>query len=169
MEKDVKDLLDIFNESGKAAAQKHFQLIIKHEKLTIGEASALSNKFAELRRADYEAGLKLAIEKDASKNPVPLSKRAQATRAAKLYSEFTGHDALEQVAIDKPVLPDVMSVIGDIDEIFYTTKRDGVIEKYRHKFKKNCRPLFCVSPDGEQIHLIGGSYDFTERGIVDRP
>jgi hypothetical protein len=102
------------------------------------------------------------------KNPVPPSKVVQARNAADLYQRFTGHDALEEVRIDKPVLPDVMLVVGDIDGIMYTTVRDGEVEKYVHQFKKSARPLFCVSHDGKQIHLIGGEYDFTERGIVDR-
>lgn len=102
------------------------------------------------------------------KNPVPLSKNAQLKKASKIFEDFTGYDAAQKIKIDKPDFPDVLCVIGDIDEIFYTTDRDGAIEKYRHKFEKNCRPLFCVSPDGEQIFMLGGAYKFTERGIVDR-
>jgi hypothetical protein len=105
-------------------------------------------------------------------NPVPPSSRAHeiekhARTAENLYTAFTGHDALERIAIDKPVMPDVLSVIGDIDGVLYTTVRDGVTESYIHKFKKSSRPLFCVAPDGKSIYMIGGSYNFTERGIVD--
>lgn len=100
-------------------------------------------------------------------NPVPPSKTVQARDAADLYKRFTGHEALDEVSIDKPVLPDVMLVVGDIDGIMYTTVRDGVTEKYVHQFKKKCRPLFCVSHDGKTLYMLGGSYDFTERGIVD--
>ena len=102
------------------------------------------------------------------KNPVPPSKHVQMRDAADLYKRFTGHDALDEVSIDKPVLPDVMLVVGDIDGVMYTTVRDGVEEKYVHQFKKKCRPLFCVSHDGKTLYMLGGSYDFTERGIVDR-
>jgi hypothetical protein len=102
------------------------------------------------------------------KNPVPPSKKVQLREAKKLFSDFSGHDGEIIDTIDKPGLPDVMLVVGDIDFIGYTTVRDNVIEKYIHKFKKNCRPLFCVSHDGKQIYLLGGSYDFTERGIVDK-
>lgn len=109
------------------------------------------------------------------KNPVPPSSRsahgtiaAQKGRAELLYYNFTGHDPSETQMIDKPVYPDVMSVIGDIDGVMYTTVRDGVTEKYIHKFKKNSRPLFCVAPDGLTLYMIGGSYEFGERGIVDK-
>jgi len=101
-------------------------------------------------------------------NPVPPSKKVQQRNAADLYERFTGHKATESVMVDKPVLPDVMLVVGDIDFIGYTTVRDGVTEKYIHKFKKNCRPLFTVSHDGKLLFMLGGSYDFTELGIVDR-
>lgn len=101
-------------------------------------------------------------------NPVPPSKKVQLRNAADLYSRFTGHEAELVDTIDKPVLPDVMLIVGDIDGILYTTVRDGVTEKYIHKFKKNCRPLFTVSHDGKQLFMLGGSYDFTELGIVDK-
>ena len=109
------------------------------------------------------------------KNPVPPSSRADVKRrvfgdaenARLLYEKFTGHDGADSVVIDKPLIPDVMCVIGDIDGIMYTTMRDGKTEKYLHKFKKSARPLFCVSPDGLSLHLIGGSYQFGERGIED--
>jgi hypothetical protein len=101
-------------------------------------------------------------------NPVPASKKVQLRDAGQLYSDFTGHEAEVIDELDKPEYPDVLLCVGDIDFIGYTTVRDGVTEKYIHKFKKNCRPLFTVSPDGTQIFLLGGSYDFTERGIVDK-
>lgn len=101
-------------------------------------------------------------------NPVPPSKKVQIREASKLYSDFTGHEAKDFEMVEKPEVPDVMLVVGDIDGVMYTTVRDGVEEKYVHQFKKKSKPLFCVSHDGKQLYLIGGSYDFTERGIVDR-
>ncbi len=111
-------------------------------------------------------------------NPVPPSSRARKAvtrkqrgdlaRASDLYSRFSGHDAEEIGHIDKPEIPDVLCAIGEIDGIMYSTIRDGRLEKYVHQFKKAAKPLFCVSPDGSALFLIGGDYDFTERGIVDR-
>jgi hypothetical protein len=102
------------------------------------------------------------------KNPVPPSKRVQIRNASKLYSDFSGHEASEYETLDKPILPDVMLKVGEIDFVGYTTVRDGKTEKYIHKFSKKCRPLFTVSHDGKQLFMLGGSYDFTERGIVDK-
>ena len=65
-------------------------------------------------------------------------------------------------ALDVHYTPDVL--VG----VLYTTVRDGKEEKYIHQFKAKDKPLLCVTPDGTQILLVGGAYDFTERGIVDR-
>lgn len=92
---------------------------------------------------------------------------AQVRRAANLYEKFTGHDAEEMGRVKVPAIPRVGVAIGTLDFIGYTTVRDGVQEKYIHKFKPADKPLFVVSPDGKQLFMVGGGYDFTERGIVD--
>jgi hypothetical protein len=110
------------------------------------------------------------------KNPVPASSRSgiprrvsgMVARAADLYERFSGHDAEEIGRIQIPDFPKVGVAIGDVDGILYTTVRDGVEEKYIHKFHKRDKPLFVVSPDGKSLFLIGGNYTFTERGIVDK-
>jgi hypothetical protein len=58
--------------------------------------------------------------------------------------------------------------IGEVLGIIYRTKRDGVMENYIHRFAKVSRPLLASTHDGKQLLLIGGSYNFTERGIVDK-
>jgi len=93
--------------------------------------------------------------------------RTQIERAADLYERFTGHDALELGRVKVPAMPAVGVAIGEVDGILYSTIRDGVLEKYIHKFRKSDRPLFVVSPDGKVLYLLGGDYNFTERGIVD--
>ena len=98
---------------------------------------------------------------------VPLSRRARINQAATLYEDFTGHDADEAETRDKPEFPDVLVVIGEVEGIIYNTVRDGVSERYIHRFKSRSRPTFCVTPDGKQLVLLDGDYDFTERGIVD--
>lgn len=89
-------------------------------------------------------------------------------RGAKLYEAFSGHEAEIVGRTRRPKIPAVLVSVGIVDFIGYTTVRDNVTEKYVHKFKRAAAPLFCVSPDGKQIFLIDGNYDFTEAGIVDR-
>lgn len=103
-----------------------------------------------------------------TKNPVPPSRKVQLREAVKLYEDFTGHDGETVAVIDKPVIPDVMILVGEVDGILYSTVRDGVYEKYIHEFNRKSRPLFAVSHDGKSLHMLGGAYDFTDRGIVDR-
>ena len=93
---------------------------------------------------------------------------AQARKAAALYTDFTGHEDVRLAKVRIPDMPRALLTVGKIDGIMYSTVRDGVAEKYIHKFKSSARPLFCVSPDGKQLFMLGGAYDFTERGIVDK-
>lgn len=93
-------------------------------------------------------------------------------QGARLYQEFTGHgDEFEVHRVNVPGFPASLSklvAIGECAGILYDTVRDGEIEKYIHRFRKGSRPLFCVTPDGNQIVLLGGAYKFTDRGIVDK-
>ena len=59
-------------------------------------------------------------------------------------------------------------LVGELDAVLYTTRRDGRLERYIHEFAKKSRPLLAASHDGKQLVLLGGAYDFTEAGIVDR-
>lgn len=96
------------------------------------------------------------------------SRSALIRQASNLYERFSGHEALECGRIKVPPFPAVGVAIGKIDGVMYTTVRDGVIEKYIHKFHAGDEPLFVVSPNGKRLFMIGGRYDFTERGIVDK-
>lgn len=89
-------------------------------------------------------------------------------KAKSLYSRFSGHDPEVVGKINVPPLPKTGVAIGTVDGIMYTTVRDGETQKYIHQFKHVDKPLFVVSPTGKQLFMIGGSYDFTDRGIVDK-
>jgi hypothetical protein len=105
-----------------------------------------------------------------SKNPVPPSSKSltlQTEKAISLYKRFSGHQAKAIGKVAKPEIPDVLVAIGEITGVAYQTRRDGKLEDYMHEFHRGSRPLFAVSPDGKMIVLLGGAYDFTERGIVD--
>lgn len=101
------------------------------------------------------------------KNPVPPSKQAQVNDGMQLFGAFTGHKG-NLLSLKKPTIPNVMLVVGQCDGVMYTTVRDGKVEKYLHQFKESARPLLCSSSDGKQLFMLGGAYDFTDRGIVDR-
>lgn len=97
---------------------------------------------------------------------MPESKKSKLYDAIDRYERFTGHDAThyDDIEID---FPDVAFKVGKIDGIMYETVREGKTEHYCHEFKKNARPVFAVSHDGQQLLAIGGNFRFTDRGIVD--
>lgn len=101
-------------------------------------------------------------------NPVPPSSvlKERIAEAARLRRDFTGHDS-DRVEKAEFSVPSVALQIGECDGIMYTTVRDGVTEKYLHKFKKKSRPTLAVSHDGKTLVLLGGAFQFTDRGIVD--
>lgn len=88
-------------------------------------------------------------------------------KGAELYEKFTGHEPEDLGDITIPDPPRVAVLIGEVEGIIYNTVRDGVHERYIHRFKAKARPDFCVTPDGKQLLLVGGDFEFTERGIVD--
>lgn len=89
--------------------------------------------------------------------------------AARRIERFTGHDPEIVGTVSFPDLDGVaLAVVGECDGVLYTTVRDGRRERYIHEFAPADKPTLCVTADGRQIVLVGGRYQFTERGIVDK-
>lgn len=57
--------------------------------------------------------------------------------------------------------------VGKVDEVTYTPI--GEKTRFRHRFAKGARPALAVSHNGRQSYMVGGAYEFTGRGFVDRP
>ena len=93
--------------------------------------------------------------------------RREIAQAARLYVQFRGEEPEYVEAVRLTVSP-VMLLIGECDAVLYTTRREGHIEHYKHTFAKRSRPLLASSHDGKQLYLLGGSYNFTDAGIIDR-
>jgi hypothetical protein len=87
--------------------------------------------------------------------------------AATLYVQFRGEEPEAIDSVRLHVAP-VMLLIGELDGVLYTTRREGKMESYVHKFKKQSRPLLAASHDGKQLYILGGEYAFTDAGIIDR-
>lgn len=92
---------------------------------------------------------------------------AKARAAVKRWEEFTGHQAESFTEIRLPI-DEVVLEIGHVEGIAYSTVRDGKKERYFHEFKKSARPILAASHDGKRLLLIGGDFEFTERGITDK-
>ncbi len=100
-------------------------------------------------------------------NPETSKIKKEIKEAVELYKKFSGHDVEYVNKCDKPIIPDVGLIIGELDGITYETIRDGKKEKYFHRFNIKVRPLLVSSYNGRSIFIFGGDYDFTEDGIVD--
>ena len=89
-------------------------------------------------------------------------------RAAKLYESFRERapTRIKRIGIAGP--PRIAVDIGHVEYIGYRTTHGRKLTLYQHDFAPGSRPLLCVSPDGRQLLLLGGRYQFTDRGIVDR-
>lgn len=101
--------------------------------------------------------------------PAGGERSALIEKARRLYQDFSGHAGeFEVLRVKIPAAPGAVCAIGECDGIEYTCVREGKTERYIHRFKKASRPLLCCSPDGKQLFLVGGSFEFGERGIVDK-
>lgn len=142
----------------------------KAKKMLLGQAERVAQSFFDANKRHVRKVAVVALKKPKEDvyraNPVPPSKSLQIKEAADLYEDFTGHKA---TGVTKTYydLPKVALQFGECDGIMYTTVRDGVTERYCHTFKKTARPLIAAASDGKSLHLVGGHYRFTNRGIVD--
>lgn len=93
--------------------------------------------------------------------------RGEVLDAQKLYEDFSGHKAAHGQKV-KVNVPRAGMVVGDLDGVLYTTVRDGQTERYVHKFRKSSKPVLVAGSNGRSLHVLGGRYEFTERGIVDQ-
>jgi hypothetical protein len=89
-------------------------------------------------------------------------------RAARLYADFTGREPPYRVARVHVPQDDAGLLIGQAEAIAYNTIRDGKRGSYIHEFRTGSRPALAVSHDGKRLYLLGGAYEFTDRGIEDR-
>lgn len=88
-------------------------------------------------------------------------------KAVRLYESFREAKPRKVGAV-KVAVPRAVAVMGYVEAIDYRTTHGGKTELYRHDFAPGSRPLLAVSADGKQLLLLGGRYQFTEQGIVDK-
>jgi hypothetical protein len=94
--------------------------------------------------------------------------RSQLTNAVGLYQKFREAEPRYVDSVKINPLPRVAMEIGRLDGVLYTTTHAGKTTKYIHKFTGRSRPVLATDGKGRQLYILGGGYDFTEDGIVDR-
>lgn len=130
-----------------------------------GDAARAKTKKATLPKRCTPRG-QSAARKQANKHAATRRMHVSAAtqQAARLYERF------HRVAPDKVVRVEVPADVagahvGWMTAIEYLTP-DGQV--YRHPFADQAQPKLIASADGRRLHIVGGRYRFTARGIVDR-
>jgi hypothetical protein len=115
------------------------------------------------KRAGVFTGKKIGPRGSNPVGPTQSEKR----EARKRYADFTGHRSTAGRTVNLPT-PRAALKVGTLDGVLYTTVRDGREESYIHKFRKRSRPTLAVGSNGKSLHVLGGEFEFTDRGIEDR-
>ena len=63
--------------------------------------------------------------------------------------------------------PDVLTNIGDLVNVTYETNKGGEEAQWIHAFGEEGgrRPKLAVDPDNKRLHIVGGDYTVTSKGI----
>lgn len=90
-------------------------------------------------------------------------------RAAKAYSDFTGHLPRQISTVQLDDKPAAGYLLGSLVGVAYEATRDGVTDQYFHRFAKGARPDLVAKDDGSQLYITRGAYKVGKRGIEDMP
>lgn len=101
-------------------------------------------------------------------NPQPAHVRRQLSQAAGLYRKFREAPPRYVDKVRVNPLPAVCMEIGKLDGVLYTTTHGGKKTAYVHQFSGRSKPTLATDAKGKRLFILGGHYDFTEDGIVDR-
>lgn len=88
-------------------------------------------------------------------------------QAVALYRKFREAEP-QKMAVRQFKMPRMLMQVGPAHAIEYHTTHQGKPRLYRHTFAPQARPMLCASHDGRALYFVGGHYDFTRDGIVDR-
>lgn len=99
--------------------------------------------------------------------PIPGATARGLDKARNAFRAFTGMEPAEVVVSEVGTQTRMSWKLGQLEEVLYSTERDGKHERYLHPFKKSARPMLAVDAETAQLVLIGGNYRVTERGITD--
>ncbi len=129
---------------------------------------------AEMLQANYEEELENETkeQKRLIKNPIRKtslkSKAEKVAIASQKLKHFTGKKTVKISALHAPD-DDVLYALGKLKAVIYEAEIDGKVNDYIHKFASASQPFLATSYDGKHIHILGGKYEVTNRGIENMP
>ena len=146
------------------AASRDGAVIYPSRKGPQGEVTHMPQKYIPKNAMQFKAeSVDYAFTRANNKR----EKEKEIVQAIDLFRAFRGDEPEHIDTFEYPVHTTLM-LIGELDGVLYTTIRDGSKESYIHEFAKKSRPLLAASFDGSQAYILGGGYDFTDRGFVDK-
>lgn len=104
------------------------------------------------------------MTKRRSSRAAPQLPRQDLQAAAELYRRFHGKPP-RRARFMRAQLPKVAMQIGRLDAVRYASDHG---QRYEHVFKASSRPYLVASPDGRTLAVVGGKFQMTPRGIVDK-
>ena len=143
-----------------------------------GKASSPHPWYTPTERGQYAEGY-IAGGQGRKGRPTPPSRmtrnprRVRATpleerQATQLYQRFHGQ-APKRIGHVRVQLPRMLMRVGPVPFMYYLAPWKGKETLFKHTFAKHARPILAATHNGRALYLVGGSYDFTRDGIVDRP
>lgn len=115
-----------------------------------------------LERAERVPGLADALAEQLA----PIVRSAE--RADEGYERFHwGRDASRAALVEAATLRpgEAIYELGELSVVAYDTVKDDEIARWVHDFDQPY-PLLCHAPRTGNLHILGGSYEVTARGIV---
>jgi len=88
-------------------------------------------------------------------------------KATKLLQKFSGRSDFDHQIVNIE-LPETAAVMGNLVGLIYEADKDDEVAQYIHEFDPASQPVLAVSPNGKQLFIVGGRFQVTSRGIVDR-
>lgn len=105
------------------------------------------------------------------RNPRNSARTAERLQdAADFYQEFHWGDAPDKTVRRKASKrPKVGVKLGTLHSVAYETHKDGEEAIWEHEFGEEGgdKPDLVMDVDNKKLHIVGGSYDVEDRGIVD--
>lgn len=162
------------NKEKQAATAAGFKVSDAHGEIRLVRAglSFLFDNWQEvgefLARQNTPAGAAKRATRKARKNPAPRATDLKGAQrlAARFHGRKPGDDEIYTTA--KPTIPDAMANIGQVFAVEYLAERDGTVYRFRHVFRAKSRPQLAVSPDGDFVTMLGGAWQFSEDGFIDK-
>ena len=95
------------------------------------------------------------------------------SKSIELVEAFSGMEADKAAVIKIPSMPKSLMTPGFVVGIIYAAKRDeagdgkGEMSVFEHIFADGDAPILGISPSGREAYLLGGNFQFGDRGFVD--